>query len=444
MRVLDMAAAAESAYKIIPGGYGVVAIPALPNKNESDAPIEFGDKYVTKFFYNPGEKNSAMLAAAKLPELLGEENTGHAMYNYKRNYTYKNIPTSLKSQFRKSLETGELQFNKASQIAHASKIPMVRMPNLGIDILNVTEDSAAIEKLRKVPVEVVLNQMLKVLRQLKYLNESSAYIHGDVRDTNIVINPETGTTTLIDFDVLTPEKDIFKFKNMYLYSSPPELFLTKYLDRFSSLTSSANTVNELNGILKTDAFLKKMYIEYYDKHKNIQEYLFAKDFKPVELTAVILNNLNEMKRKMSRRIPSLSKVFIYSVFPTIDAFGFGLSFLILFKSLYEPAFDAFTMAKSEDDAKNELYTLLTNDDGTPRYTHEQIHVIFTNIVDILNILKNMYSLVLKSRYSTSDGYYMLKTHVDTILAAVNPPAGAGASTRRRRRRGGARTLRRKK
>ena len=211
-----MAAAAQKQNVIGAGAFGAVIQPALQNTLNGELK-DFPDN-VTKVFFVKRNMNTALNTAKKLPRLMGNNN-GHRIYPYSRKIKGSNLPANL---FTKLKARKELNMN--------SNLHILRMPYLGVDIYHLNAIHA--EELRKVPITTILEQIQKLIHQTGKLAEAG-YGHFDIRQTNVMVRPETGTLTIIDFDWLMPLKDLEKeYKPHFGYfSNPPESLLAKLVGR---------------------------------------------------------------------------------------------------------------------------------------------------------------------------------------------------------------------
>lgn len=113
---------------------------------------------------------------------------------YKRKFKAKNFPTIFR-------------FENPNTEVHMSY-----MNNLGLTFHQVANpyfgpyrnsdpnrNSEIIKKLNHIPVETYIMEILKLFKQFKYF-EDIGLRHGDLHAANILINPENGIITLIDYD----------------------------------------------------------------------------------------------------------------------------------------------------------------------------------------------------------------------------------------------------
>jgi serine/threonine protein kinase len=112
------------------------------------------------------------------------------------------------------------------------------MPSLGIDVTHLDRFDADTRRfrdyLKRVPIITILEQIVKLFEQLNRLI-SNNHIHGDIRDTNVMLSKE-GKITIIDFDLLEPLNDFldnYGF-NMGFYSNPPETLFYSLLPTINS------------------------------------------------------------------------------------------------------------------------------------------------------------------------------------------------------------------
>lgn len=82
----------------------------------------------------------------------------------------------------------------------------VHMPDLGVDLTHLP---SILGRLRAIPIPIMLTHIYELLEKLAML-WNHRHIHGDVRPPNIMIQPETGKLTLIDFDWLMDVREFAK------------------------------------------------------------------------------------------------------------------------------------------------------------------------------------------------------------------------------------------
>jgi serine/threonine protein kinase len=167
------------------------------------------------------------------------------------------------------------------------------MPDLGVSI-NAIESKK--EELRKIPIPIIMDQVIKVLQQVQTL-QASGYIHGDIRDTNIMIHPTTGTITIIDFDLL---KEANRFNPNGMYNNPPECMLLGRPER---------------------------YVPTFYRYFNYVQDLYNSDEFSTEMSEAV-----ERNRLFTERAGKSS--MIKKFLATFDSFGLACTLLCLFRVLY--------------------------------------------------------------------------------------------------------------
>lgn len=201
------------------GSYGCVIRPALPNRRTNDDPWKQYPNSVTKLFFHKSNLTKSVKNSKNIYNLF--KNAGHRAHTYKHKYYASNIPKNI----RRSCE----------KIPRNSKLYPLRLPDLGSDIYDIKK---TYKSYRSVYVRSILAQILKVMKQIQVLVHKDM-IHGDVRETNIMISND-GTITLIDFDYLYPSAEFFEIAHHGFYCHPPESFLYNKIKFF--LTASPEEV----------------------------------------------------------------------------------------------------------------------------------------------------------------------------------------------------------
>jgi hypothetical protein len=103
----------------------------------------------------------------------------------------------------------------------------VRMKNMGVDLHKIYRDpELQKELLTNVPLIDIVRQMKRAVQMVRYIF-NSGYIHGDIREFNVLCNLTDGKLQVIDFDFMMPIRD---FKDSMLtkyYSNPFEVYFLK-------------------------------------------------------------------------------------------------------------------------------------------------------------------------------------------------------------------------
>jgi serine/threonine protein kinase len=306
------------------GAFGVVFKPALPNRI-NDTIVSYPDN-VTKVFYNTNNAQFVFNKANTIRKVMGD-NAGHHIYKYKYPYKASNLPASV---FDK-LKSKNASFTKSTQIYP------IRTPYLGVDVTHINE---IYKELRKIPVITLLEQIQKLLHQTASL-ATHKYIHGDIRTTNVMINPTNGTLTIIDFDFLEPyDKFIYKFG---FYNNPPEWLMKNYDPIMPQPPHIESIIDET----KLNKYVSKNLTMFPHIFKQMDETKFKTqvlDANTANFTYIKANSLN----------------FNSSLFATFDNYGLGLTLLDMLSMVYPNFFlqTVPTSSSSDDIALQETIALL--------------------------------------------------------------------------------------
>lgn len=315
---------APSSVELGAGGFGVVFKPALPNTNEAGVLHEYPDN-VTKVFIESENRDKILELAPRLDHLIGPDE-GHRINTYKKSYKGRNVSEAIRRKLR---------------IRESNNIFPIRMPDLGVSIGKADTKKGDI---RKVPIPTIIDQVIKVLKQVQTLQHNGS-IHGDIRETNVMIHPTTGTITIIDFDLLKPA-NIFRHNGMY--NNPPEsLILDESSDdatRFYDYT-----------------------VKFYKYFFYVQDLFKADEF------------LTEMAETEGRNQAYMDRVkksgFDKKFLTTYDSFGLACTLLCLFSTIYPGS-----IAQSKEVLKN-LLSQRTTKNGVP-YTGAELDACTNAIYDM--------------------------------------------------------------
>jgi serine/threonine protein kinase len=222
-----MAAAIEPRYEIAgQGTYGMVVQPALPNRN-----IAFPQN-VTKIYKKKKYYNKAIANSKNLQNKLQLPNT--QVHPYHTSYTLKNVPRNVRQTVKHFVGAKE-----------DNSLWMLRAPNLGKSIAEIESFFPWTNKLRTIPYQTICQEMYKCMEVVKSIKDAG-YIHGDIRETNVLCNLDTGKLTIIDFDWLLPFDSFEKQYPTFFYSHPPECLFIWGRDNITTLNISGNYESNLN------------------------------------------------------------------------------------------------------------------------------------------------------------------------------------------------------
>jgi serine/threonine protein kinase len=215
------------------------------------------------------------------------------------------------------------------------------MPDLGVSV--GTADTKKGD-LRRVPIPVIIDQIIKVLKQVQTLQHNN-YIHGDIRETNVMIHPTTGTITIIDFDLLKPAN---RFNPNGMYNNPPENLI---------LDNSSDPVTKLYD------YTMKFYKYFF----YVQDLFKAEEF---------LTEMSEADDRNQAYMERVKKIGVVKKFlATYDSFGLASTLLCLLGTLYPGS-----IAQPKATLKNSL-SLRTTKNGVP-YTETELDACTNAIYDM--------------------------------------------------------------
>lgn len=192
------------------GTYGFVVAPALPNQNPNGTLIRFPGM-VTKVFYRQKDYDTLLKSIEEMKETVPSLVIDTIPYASTLNY--KMLPSTFRNNISDQL---------GYKVPNSGRMWIVRMPNLGDSCRKIEKTPDLYRQLRKVPVKTLATQILKCMRVVKSIKDAG-YIHGDIRDTNVLCNVFTGTLTIIDFDWFRPAEQFFnEYPKEFFYAHPPE------------------------------------------------------------------------------------------------------------------------------------------------------------------------------------------------------------------------------
>jgi len=338
--------------KLGKGGYGCVVQPALPNrKNDTWVPHE---KDVSKLYFSKTTATKAFRDSASLYNDL--KNDGHKMF-VQRLYKGSDFPPFIQQN---------------CEISPNMELMSLRAPNLGISINNISDHYL---EFRKFPFGRILEQIVKLFSQLNVIQEKG-YIHGDIRDANVMANPKTGQLTLIDFDWYMPKDKFFRdyFQSLGFLSNPPESLLNYDVVRFLK-----------NGIQSVNLDPKKLY--NYVKGGNISGFRGRLN-KLLTAQDVIAANKENIKRFASFKY---IEEYCDAMFPYFDSYGLGLALLEFCSYVYPyraPLKDRLT-------------------DGGRVYTSDEMDIIEKTIEKLYVILFRLIRLDIANRLSAKTSFLLV-------------------------------------
>jgi len=195
------------------GGYGIVVAPALPNTNNLGRRQTF-PKNVTKIFHRVENRNKAIANRNRVRRISEKANI--PVYPYQRRYTLRNLAPSIKGMVSHYLaSTGK------RMVTNDTELTLLRLPNLGVDFNAIARTPDYIQRGASLPYLDICTQIYKCMDVVKSFWDAG-YIHADIRETNMLLDLETGHLTIIDFDWLKPVDDLYREYLKFFYPHPPE------------------------------------------------------------------------------------------------------------------------------------------------------------------------------------------------------------------------------
>lgn len=409
------------------GSYGVVIKPALPNINEHGALINYPSN-VTKLFYNKDNKNKAFANSERIIDILGNES--HRMYPYRKVYNFSRLTDpNVNRQIPKNLIK--------KRVNRRLPLKMLRMRDLGVEIGKLS-DRIHYTPLRNVPFLTILQEIRKVFGQIHRLVENN-YIHGDVRQTNVLIQPRTGVISLIDFDWLYPRAQFFIEYNAIpafgFYSNPPESLLLRNTlpNPITSLTDPGIRPEDIiaaipaDEIVPADPDAMKLLDKYTYFTVNSWEGVKGDNAVAVktEIQNALIHNINYIRTKLPAGQPKAQVIegFIAETFDRFDNYGLAATLFIVLKFVYvmTPPHTALSQA----DHINVLRARIKNNGSD--YTDDELERIVVALRALEDLLNRASSFRIDERLTSGGVLAELDTIIARFQAAAPPPAPNAAA-----------------
>jgi serine/threonine protein kinase len=214
------------------------------------------------------------------------------------------------------------------------------MPHKGYSIRDIGKDPAMLAKIIALPLEVKVREIYKLMNILKALGDAG-YVHGDLREPNILINPDTGTMNMIDFDLLKPTS-VFgaTFPSPYYHIPPEAAYLLTYKEPVSVPASGppapsfwedflerfVNKGEDPKALMYGELFGNPAY--YYDGVKEFHYPAFHE-----ESLAYATSFCDSLRGKTSDEVERLRKHADKLMSTTVDSFSLAYCLRYLFNRL---------------------------------------------------------------------------------------------------------------
>lgn len=287
------------------GAFGCVVDPALPNYNADTNSWKTFPHEVTKMFYNEHSKRKAVNASQRMYDATGQDNNNILVHPYHYDdYRYGALPGSVTAQC--GIDPSQ----------YYERMYPVHMKHLGVDATNL---QSVVSDFHKIPVLAIMREMRRLMQQVVQLKRRG-YIHGDIRETNVMFNHVGPKFTIIDYDWLRTADSFFSRYPLGYYSNPPESVLNNDYD-FVATTSSATTQRAIIDIHKTT-------IRNYVRHSNEQS-TFRQTFNVEYTVDMFTSDMFGPRGSITYYRDTLHartrQDFLNALFETFDSYGLGLA-----------------------------------------------------------------------------------------------------------------------
>ncbi len=292
------------------GSYGLVVTPSFKTKNNTK---------VTKFMFNKKSYKNALNTSKRIKRNLPSLN----MYfePYPNAHTLSNVE-------KNNAQLGKILKALQPGMRNTNEIYPIMMENLGISFADL--NSTHVPALTRLSIRTILEQYQKLAAAVLELKQKG-YIHGDIRETNMMIDLTSGIIKIIDFDWLMKVNEFKESYEAQFYSHPPELIFAKDVaPYFNDLVSNPKlpiieykeNINE-----RTD---EMEYIFDYDSvhtFPQIRSGIIETMYNAVEIGP--LNPVRDMLGDYGLHF----EIIMDKAYLQIDSYGLGYSLSVLHKLL---------------------------------------------------------------------------------------------------------------
>lgn len=296
------------------GSFGIVIAPAIPNKNNNGT-IHYYPNNVTKIFHSKSNLNTTFEKVNDIKKKMPSLNIPTRKYKYK--YTFKNLPTQLKPAVKRFYR------NEKKSLKDDTEMLMIRTPFLGYSVYDI-DYTNKYKQLRKLPLETICNQLHKCMKVVKTIHDAG-YIHGDIRETNVLCNLKTGDLTIIDFDWLLPFNKFYEEYVTFFYPHPPECLFIWGRNILFDYSFPNNKVNILDSD-KENTDIYKYVKEPYD--------IYDSNIVGKAITHFKKSHKASSNDKTNYGITPYSNELFDVTKHFIDSYGLGYTFKILLEKAW--------------------------------------------------------------------------------------------------------------
>jgi len=239
----------------------------------------------------------------------------------------------------------------------------------------------------------LLNSLTPIIDGLIII-KNKGYCHHDIKPLNIVYNHSKNKSSLIDFGLLEPLKNIYKKSNYsdlqhrYIYK-PPEHRLYSYYVYEKNIFINNSDINYIAN-----------HIEYDGRHQNhlrlykLLQLIYPQTYKKFDIYVNHpIKNIEDMINTMIPKIQNLNysdlnNLFYKSFSPKIDIFSMGISVLEIFITFFSNKISELHYLDKND---KRLLLLIINwiykarhNNVYERYTNEEASIEWHRICNKLN------------------------------------------------------------
>jgi serine/threonine protein kinase len=298
------------------GTFGIVIKPALPN-NSKEFPTN-----VTKIFKKENNYEKAIRNANIIKGKVKSLKSSAIKYTQK--YKIKNLPANIKNNVIKFIYGS----NPSIVSRNDNDAYIIRLENLGISIHDIEHNSEKYRMIRTMPYQKICQEIYKCMNVVKSIYDSG-YIHGDIRQTNVLFNFDTSELNIIDFDWLMPFDEFKRDYPCYFFCHPPEC-VAIYGSSAKFKYLKLNIINHMG--ISSEVGIKNIYDDFYNKYTIYNSDKIASamyDFFDRYHSKDIISSRNLFGiRDLRNKLFDIAKKYI-------DSYGLGLSIdALLFKAWY--------------------------------------------------------------------------------------------------------------
>lgn len=330
------------------GSYGAVLSPAV--NNVVDGKRHKFTKKVTKLVFTKNAYNKTLNNSELIKEDLPE--LAYNIDPYVRNFKLGNIKNGkLKMELSKKLER-----RHATKITNATPLYGVRMNDMGYDLFDIYNNDELQEKLVKVPFLTIVEEMRNIAENVRAIY-NSGYVHGDIRDKNILCDVKTGKLQIIDFDFLHTIADSTDDDYIIRYSCPIEAYIINneddIFDRITDISARSDNIDDIREQVQTlyDTQISKHIIAHYDFALSvfIDTYCIGKRGKEriqcvssfvLEMANDYRDGIYELLIKKANNDSVDIDQELKSIYnKTCDSHGLGMGFIYLISAIQQQVYD---------------------------------------------------------------------------------------------------------